>query len=82
MQKFSGEGDTPSPPQIPPPRRLDRRAYIYTALKLNVTPPKNTSYGLGTSFCIFSVSISMSWTVLVQVIVEDVVTCFWTHCSR
>jgi len=38
MQKFSGEGDTPSPDPTPS---------APTALKLNVTPPeKNPSYGL------------------------------------
>ena len=49
MQKFSGEGDTPSPD----PTLLGAYGasiFAPTALKLNVTPPppeKNPSYSLG-----------------------------------
>jgi len=47
MQKFSGEGDTPSPDPIPL-GAYGVSNFAPTALKLNVTPPeKNPSYGHG-----------------------------------
>jgi len=49
MQKFSGEGDTPSPDPIPL-GAYGASIFAPMALKLNVTPPKkNPSYGLAVS---------------------------------
>ena len=50
MQKFSGEGDTPSPDPIPL-GAYGASIFAPTALKLNMTPPeKNPSYGLASRF--------------------------------
>jgi len=40
MQKFSGEGDTPSIDPTPSAPTAPRSSFAPTALKLNVTPPK------------------------------------------